>query len=187
MKTHVLTVSRTFPKGHKKEGQSTFFIEKIKYSLFNRKGSEGLFFTAGAFEKCYDCLEKIHTCRSNYPLWSKRIKEVQEGKAVLSLRYWEGKPYRSKQIEFFQLDKNSGIGIQELKFGYNSELVKHEKYINVITKPYVYEIDNLSEIYINSETLAHNDGLMFEDFVNWFKNYKLNEPMAIIHFTKYRY
>ena len=27
----------------------------------------------------------------------------------------------------------------------------------------------------------------FEDWENWFKNYDLAQPMAIIHFTKFRY
>ena len=37
--------------------------------------------------------------------------------------------------------------------------------------------------------LAENDGLTFADWKAWFSNpkYDLSEPMAIIHFTKFRY
>ena len=50
---------------------------------------------------CNNCgracfLVKLHTIRANYPLWEKRIKDIQEGHAVLSVRQWSGKPYRSK-------------------------------------------------------------------------------------------
>jgi len=60
MKTYVLLVRRTYPKGHKREGENTFFVEKIMHSLFNFNGSEGIFFTAKDFEKCCpDCAEKF--------------------------------------------------------------------------------------------------------------------------------
>ena len=73
MKTHVLIISRTFPSYHLRKGKETGFVEKIPD-------------------------EKIHTIRANYPLWEKRIKEVQFGEAVLSLRYWSDKPYKSEQV-----------------------------------------------------------------------------------------
>lgn len=148
MKTYVLIVSRTFPKGHNKEGEQTFFVDKI---------SNG---------------EKIHTIRSNYPLWKKRIKEVQEGKAVLSLRYWSEKPYRSKQVEFARLDKDS-CGVQEIYF------INRNIYCPALC----------SDRFLknNIEEIAKNDGLPIELFKEWFKNYDLSKPLAIIHFTNFRY
>lgn len=74
-KTYVLMLSEFFPKTHNKAGMPTEFKEKV----LNKK--------------------KIHTIRANFPLWEKRIKEVQEGRAVLSIRQWTGEPYRSKQVE----------------------------------------------------------------------------------------
>jgi len=41
--------------------------------------------------------------------------------------------------------------------------------------------------YVNYLQLANNDGLSAEDFEAWFKGYNLSEPMAIIHFTEFRY
>lgn len=46
--------------------------------------------------------------------------------------------------------------------------------------------------YIDSEwtsmvSIAEHDGLSLNDWVDWFGGYDLPEPMAIIHFTKFRY
>ena len=165
MKTYVLTVSRYFPTTHKRKGEETFFIDRIL-----------------AGQTIYSNMwKKIHTIRANYELWAKRIKDVKEGKAILSIRYWSGKPYNSKQVEVCQLDKNSGCGVQkvtfedELKWGYieiHPELAK--------MKPIpIFEDGRISGI-------AKNDGLSLEDFKEWFKNYDL-KPMAIIHFTHFRF
>lgn len=130
MKTHVLTVSRYFPTTHKRKGDATYFIPKIEQGLglVNKTCSECAL-KLGDTRMCKNCFitngecwEKLHTIRSNYKLWSKRIAEVEQGKAILSLRYWEGKPYNSKQVEFCQLDSNSGIGFQKLIFRSYSNL-----------------------------------------------------------------
>lgn len=161
MKTYVLLVSRTFPKGHKMEGEPTFFVEKILAALgFPYLNDENI--------------KKFHTCRKNYELWAKRIKEVQEGKAILSLRYWSDKPYRSKQVEFACLDKDSGVGVQKLLFGINDLL-------------YPIAGEGIWLRGLNLENLAKNDGLSIDDFKDWFKNYDLSKPMAIIQFTEFRY
>ena len=87
LKTYVLLVSKNFMKGHPREGQPTHFREKIL---------EG---------------EKIHTCRANEEYWASICAEVNQNKAVLSLRQWTGKPYASKQEEFMQFDS---LGFQPL-------------------------------------------------------------------------
>ena len=141
MKTFVLTVSRTFPKTHKRAGQQTWFVEKI---------NEG---------------KKTHTIRANYELWEKRAKQINDGKAILSIRYWSGKPYNSKQVEFCQLTK---IGLQKLDNPTN----------------FVWaEIDGKKHDW---RDVAKNDGLSFDDFCEWFK-VRQDSPMAIIHFTNWIY
>ena len=40
---------------------------------------------------------------------------------------------------------------------------------------------------LTREQLAKNDGLSLEEFKEWFKGYDLSQPMAIIHFTRFRY
>lgn len=160
MKTYVLTVSRTFPTTHKRKGEETFFIDKIDGNI--RKNGE--------------IWTKIHTIRSNYELWAKRIKEVQDGKAILSLRYWLAKPYNSKQIEFLVLTGENSVGVQKLEF-----LPKVFE-----TNPVINEWYGDKETY-SFEILAKNDGLLIEDFKEWFKKADFSKPMAIIHFTDFRY
>lgn len=152
IKTYVLTVSEFFPKTHNKSGLPTGFIDKIGSKI------------------------KKHTIRGNYPLWKKRIEEIQKGNAILSIRYWIGKPYNSKQKEVYVLDKNSGIGIQKIEFHEDKDGVCALKYpiINNHREP-------------NIKIIAENDGLSYPDFKEWFKNYDLSESLAIVHFTAERY
>lgn len=146
MKTFVLTVSKQFPKTHKRSGQSTGFVESIK-KLFTVDGN------------------KIHTIRSNFDLWSKRAEQINSGQAVLSIRYWSDKPYRSKQIEICVLEK---IGIEKL-----------DDPTNFVFAP-------INGAAFNWNDVAKNDGLSFDDFDEWFK-VRQSDPMAIIHFTNFRY
>ena len=157
VKTYVITLSRHFLANHKRAGEETHFKEK---------------FLLGQGLTDYDTpsMAKIHTIRANYPLWEKRIKEVQDGRAVLSIRQWIGKPYRSKQVEIATLTAENGVGVQKLEF-YNNTL----------------GLCHIGIVYQRKYELAHNDGLSFEDWKEWFRGYDLSEPMAIIHFTKFRY
>lgn len=91
MKTYVITLSKVFLKGHRREGQPTDFAEKFRK-------------------------QKVHTIRANYPLWKKRIEEVLRGDACLSIRQWSGKPYRSKQIVLAVLTKEDGVGIEQFRY-----------------------------------------------------------------------
>lgn len=147
MKTYVIILSEKFPTTHPKKGHETEFGS----SFLNGK--------------------KIHTIRGNFPLWEKRLKEVQEGHAVLSIRQWEGKPYRSKQVEIAQLTAADDIGIERLTFD----------------KSRVFLLPNVNYKPVGVGNLANNDGLSLDDWKEWFKDYDLSKPMAIIHFTKFRY
>lgn len=107
---------------------------------------------------------KLHTIRANYELWKKRFEKIDKGEAYLSVRRWEGKPRHSKQEELFKFDKTDGIGLDKI----NIE--------NLFS-------DRISKI----RRVARNDGLSLLDFINWFMPYKINRPIAIIHFTEFRY
>lgn len=165
MKIFVLIISTTFPSTHKRKGEKTYFEDKIlkRYSEFN---------------EFIDWI-KIHTIRKNYKYWVNRIKQIQEGKAILSIRFWEkpGGCYvkGNKQIEVCQLDKDSGIGVQKIAF-------LHEYCLNPIL---VDENDICTGLKVKE--LSKNDGLSLEDFKEWFRKYDLSSPLAIIHFTKFRY
>jgi len=136
-------------------------------STHKRKGEQTHFYLKIAE------FEKLHTIRGNYKLWKKRFNKIEKGLANLSVREWMGKPYFSKQRELFLLTNDDGIGIEKITF--SSTGIMPVQYINekLFLKPL--------------NILAKNDGLKLNDFEEWFKNYDLSKPMAIIHFTDFRY
>jgi hypothetical protein len=144
IKCYVLTISKYFPATHPRGGDFTFFEYFIKQKL------------------------KKHTIRSNYDLWAKRIAEIQEGKAYLSVREWTLKPYKSKQKVLFEFFKESDIGVQKLE------------------DPSCLISANINNAHHKWSWVAENDGLKLDDFQEWFKA-RQKEPMAIIHFTEFRY
>jgi len=139
MKTYVLMVSRTATLG--RETIETRFVSKILN------------------------MAKIHTIRKNYDWWAHRIAEIQAGRAELSLRYWEGKPYKSKQIEFMRTEN---VGIEKIE---NMTAFLKAK---------------IGEKSVDWDTIAKNDGLTFEQFEKWFATAR-TEPYAVIHLTAFRY
>ena len=102
---------------------------------------------------------KIHTIRQNYDYWKKF-----DGQEV-SIRVWEGKPYRSKQKEICR----KVIGVQKIYFG-----------------DHPFWFDNGDEV-IELGMLAKNDGFeLMSEFFKWFAAYP-NGDMVILHFTNFRY
>lgn len=146
MITYYLMIAQTFPKTHIRKGQPTGFPLAIKH---------------------YD---KIHTIRGNYNLWAKRFEKIDAGKAILSVRIWDGVPYHSNQIEIFKYDKTHNVGIQKILFD-----------------DYLYSCQIDDKRFGDMWWLSKNDGLSSEDFEDWFKGYDFSKPMAIIHFTDFRY
>jgi len=176
IKTYVVMISKNFPAIHPKKGQPTNFMGRIKNTFADESGiSIEINESGGNVSAVFQT--KIHTIRSNYELWSKRIAEVSAGNAILSLRQWTGSPYNfkrdgSKPVEFLRLTAEDGVGIQLLKFCEGSA--------------YIFE-NGRAETHVFIEKLSLGDGLSVEDFKAWFKNYELDKPMAILHFTKFRY
>lgn len=168
MKTYVITLSKRFPAGHNRAGDLTFFHEALSNALHNTEATLVVDDEEDISTQIF--VRKIHTIRANYPLWAKRIAEIERGEACLSIRQWTGKPYHSKQVEIARLTKEDGVGIQRLEF-VNGKL----------------GLPRIGIVYQRKNEIALNDGLSFEDWENWFKNYDLAQPMAIIHFTKFRY
>lgn len=171
MKTHVLIVSRNFPKKHLKAGQPTYFESKIRlttdptiYAIVEPDG-----------EITTD--RKITTIRSNYELWKKRIDEVNQGVAILSVRYWSGLPYKSTQVEICQFKKGAGIGIEKIYFN-------NDGYLQILSDE---KTETHSCIIKDISSIAKSDGLGLVDFYNWFCAYDKTKPMAMIHFTTHRY
>jgi hypothetical protein len=147
-KKRVITLTTTFFKSHPKAGQPTNFIEN--------------------FQKT-----KQHTIRKNIEYWGNIIHEVNEGVSELHVRYWSGKPYRSKQVQHYTFEAGSQLlGLQRVYF---------------VPDSFDAVVDNCT---VKLWELAENDGLSFLDFRYWFakKDGKMpTKEMALINFTNFRY
>lgn len=165
MKTFVITLSQNFPATHPRKGQPTFFKHQLINALKMDKEDVPIYGIPHRGMPNERLGRKLHTIRANYPLWKKRFEQINRGEACLSIRQWTGKPYFSKQVEIARLTKEDGIGIQRLD---------------------LKAIGDHSLIH-SSKIFANNDGLTREEWIDWFENYDLSQPMAIIHFTKFRY
>jgi len=159
VRTYIITLSQYFPKTHERYGTETYFREKLALGLQGRGVKGG----------------KFHTIRANYQLWRERFDEILRGEAILSVRQWTGKPYRSKMRKIIDFTKDDGIGIQRLDFE-DGDIFQ----VNIDGQKFEPTKETL-------ENIAANDGLSYEDWREWFKNYDLSHPLAIIQFTKYRY
>jgi hypothetical protein len=148
MKTHVLIISETFPGQHWKQGKATHFQKSMEVGT------------------------KIHTLRKNPSYWFPRIEQVKRGEAVLSVRKWNGTPYKTKQTELFRFDYRDHLGFELIQF---ENIQDQQAKINNVKK-----VDCFND-------LAANDGLSLYDFQQWFTGTPPGEVMAIIHFTPFRY
>lgn len=183
MKTYYLTLSQTFPATHPRKGEPTYFEEKLHNSLLRNKGMNVGYALTPSFAVPDGKQLKPHTIRANYPFLAKRFEKINAGEAVLSVRQWSGKPYRSKMIEICRLTKEDGIGIQKLKFASDRDGCHNWWHFSIDGRYCHYDT---KADYVPNE-LAENDGLSYKDWQDWFRNYDLSQPLAIIHFTKFRY
>lgn len=161
MRTYVLMLSQVFPANHPKAGIPTGFRHKLQAAL--NGWSDHAFY-------------KVHTIRANYPLWAKRFEQIERGEACLSIRQWSGKPYASKQVEIARLTKENGIGLQKFEVSANYAGINNWQH---------FKIDD--RWYMSINDIPNKDGLTREDWIDWFKNYDISKPFAIIQFTKFRY
>jgi hypothetical protein len=142
----VLTCSRFFPKGHPKAGQPTHFVEKIEACLADTLPGWELSktFTLHDWGTYYHCMmPKSHTIRAG-----NRFKAGE----MVSLRVWADKPYRSKQVEFAQ--------------------VEIKKTWKITREGYLWWLNGQPIISTNLASIAANDGLEYQDFLSWFTHQK---------------
>ena len=176
-RTYYLTLSQTFPATHPRKGEPTGFVDKIQEALNYVKyhGIEGMQPTKRA---------KLHTLRGNYNRWYKIFEQIYAGEACLSLRVWSGKPYRSKMIEIARLTKDDGIGLQRLQFLPGPEGTMSDFRLSID-----WRLRNHDEALELAHAIAKNDGLSFADWKDWMfgNGQDFRTPLAIIHFTNFRY
>jgi hypothetical protein len=159
--------SRHFPKGHPKAGQPTFFVEKILNCYRDNFQLPDSFKpwidSYAALLKGEDYLKAVaikelkpHTIRPG-----SRFKPGD----MVSLRVWSGAPYRSKQIEFAQVEVKRTWSIEiNNRFGAAS-------FEGVIDGKIFAQLHYGNDRDLNKDgliKLAANDGLELEDFVDWF-------------------
>jgi hypothetical protein len=161
----VRTFSREFPKGHIRQGEQTFFVEKIwkwYYDAHNGDLRDLLW-----YNEQYDNLFGVDAIK-NVQKFEPKGHTIRKGKHFksgdfFSPRIWTGKPYASKQIEIapdFELKK---------VFDFKIEIDKD--YICVFIDDYPFYEEN-SRFVTQAEslqTLALNDGISVDDFKSWFK------------------
>lgn len=120
--------------------------------------------------------EKIHTIRRNFDLWRVNSEKMERGGYYLSIRQWMGKPYRTKQEEIRQI--HEPIGVQRISLHWIAKRAE-----------LTAKVDGVE---IDPKEIAKNDGLPYEDFIDWFfeKEAKMEDAHfdgVIIHFTPFRY
>lgn len=151
--TKVITFSRTFPKGHRREGEDTYFVEKVWKGIIedHRLTDELCRYIADVVAEIgdwktplQDRIPKYHTIRKG-----KRWKEGE----YFSPRVWSGKPYNSKQIII-------APDIKVLKVW--EFIVKGGGLIEV---PATRATTNINMI-------AKNDGLTLADLYSWFNGFQ---------------
>jgi hypothetical protein len=146
----VLTFSRQFPKGHPKVGQPTWFVEKVWNTI--RLEDYGLPKEMRPMIHAYEQLLSPEQYLKALQVQDKKHHTVRAGSRwkagdMASLRIWSGAPYRSKQIEFAQVEVKKVWQIEVCEFWF---------------------IDNNIMEHQQVKDLAKNDGLLYTDFVNWF-------------------
>lgn len=125
--------------------------------------------TTGLIEKLLKGA-KIHTIRDNIEYWADKVAKVNAGQMYISAKMWLDRPYNSPQQEMRRITK---AGLQTIEMDYRNGRLS-------------VQIDGRK--YTEFETLAGNDGLSLEDFIEWFfPDGRTHYKGAIIHFTNFRY
>lgn len=135
----VIIFSQVFPSYHPRAGEPTFFQEKVLLSL---SGSGETSFDDGTEFNLIKIKPKHHTIRAGHR-WKVEDK--------FSPRVWSEKPYNSKQIQFapdIEIKK-----VYSFSIGLAAVYVDQQRWID---KSFIGKI-------------AANDGLDYQDFLDWFQ------------------
>lgn len=155
----VLTFSTRYPNGHPKATKDTHFVDKILLSLVDDKTISK--------SKCVE-LARLMGINEHHPLFyidtidqygptllkHHTIRAGSRFKAgdMASLRVWSDKPYRSKQIEFAQVEVKKVWAFSISHGNFSIDTIQTGSFIP----------DS------GLQKLANNDGLHVDDFWSWF-------------------
>lgn len=160
----VLTFSRQFPKGHPKAGQPTWFVEKIWKGIWDAyKGSNNpLHPWWEQYDQAFPLWKKGFNVNENIHVHQPKHHTIRAGSRfkpgdMASLRVWSDKPYRSKQVEFAQVEVKK-----------TWEIIIHK-----VDNEFVWQVKGSGSGLFNTSSeslkiIARNDGLEVQDFIDWF-------------------
>jgi len=165
----ILTCSRHFPKGHPKAGAQTFFVEQILNAILPR-GENGIINRNDIPPAILPYINDfVLLDGTTYKHTTIRAGNRWKAGDMASLRIWSDMPYRSKQIEFAQV-----------------EIIRTWEFIlHVVGDDLFWKIPGVGggEFYTQSESLkiiARNDGLEVRDFIDWFVIHPKAKDQAFI-------
>jgi hypothetical protein len=163
----VMTLSRQFPSYHPCAGEKTNFVASVWHVLYpdNLKGvsiPSELADDFGTWKYQREVIiPKHHTVRlkkqNDDGTFSGRWKDGD----MASLRVWSGKPYNSPQIKIADDVK---VRVVDIVLDFKSGLI--------------YRNEGSIIHIISAFSLAANDGLPLQDFLDWFK-YKENRKNGV--------
>lgn len=154
----IITFSRVFPAYHPKKGKPTYFVEQILKNIGINYFSDNYLqklceLNLGNISKgklFFRDIEKFHLSLQEKE--DEKLHTIRRGNRFssgdyFSPRCWFGKPYSSPQIIFWEdIEVKQTHKIERDK---NGSFVVNGKHENIIT-------------------IAHNDGLSGDDFLDWF-------------------
>lgn len=177
----VITFSRQFPKDHPRSGEPTYFVEQVLNALGidwnNNLEYQRLLYRLNPTLTDQVLIPFWHNLRygtiyNDSNQWENRkphtIRSGNRWKAgdKFSPRVWSGTPYNSPQIIFApEVELKQVIPIKIAKTAGNEVLTVVGRYYASVG-PANSEIITSGSIF---PTLAKNDGLALQDFLDWFK------------------
>jgi len=184
----VITFSRTFPKGHPKAGQPTYFVEQVLNAIgIDYRGTKYFRLLVELNPKIdSNILSEFHQSLPRGRTNSKKLHTIRSGNRwkageQASPRIWSGRPYFDPQIIFAPDQEVKQVGdfvIKECeRYDDILEMSIPEIWIDIGTKynyPHTCSMD-MSIIPM----VAKNDGLSTNDLLDWFKYPKPFEGQII--------
>ncbi len=169
--SRVITFSRTYPKGHPRQGEPTYFVEKVWESIGYVPSKEIIELLPDEYMN--------YLRRDSETIYPKHttIRAGHNWKAGdwFSPRVWgtdinpktgRSGPYNSKQIQFapdIQIKK-----VWDFKIIYTDNPLLYQVLLN---GQVIYEVE-CCQIFVDGfdtiKMIAENDGLDYNDFLHWF-------------------
>jgi len=183
----VITFSRQFPKGHPKAGQPTYFVEQVLNALLDlniyTSFQSLMMLNQESIDDPKSKLTKDHIIefwqslegRKNTNRKPHTIRSGNRWKAgdKASPRVWTGTPYNSPQIIFAPDVELKQVG----KFKILQDLDK-TPWVDIGQSYYHCGSMDINQSIL--PTVAKNDGLALQDFLDWFKYPKPFEGQILV-------